>query len=191
MNAYIANTDYNWYKYLSSIKDLDEANFWRPTGNARLATLSPGEPLFFKLKQAYGNMIVGFGLFVMYRPIKFGEAWEVFGDKNGAKTLEVMWQRIAHYANINRHIAPNLNHEIGCILLTSPVFFPEEMWIQGPNDWPANIQSGKYYDTTNGEGKRIFAESMEQVPKQGSFRFAVEQAFQQCKIWLPDNPSTD
>jgi hypothetical protein len=76
-------------------------------------------------------------------------------------------------------------------LLTSPVFLPEEMWIQGPNDWPANIQSGKYYDTTNGEGKRIFAESMEQVPKQGSFRFAVEQAFQQCKIWLPDNPSTD
>jgi hypothetical protein len=29
----------------------------------------------------------------------------------------------------------NLNHEIGCILLTSPIFFPEEMWIQGPNDW--------------------------------------------------------
>src|SRR5664279_4999232 len=74
MNAYIANTDYDWYKYLSSKKDLDEANFWRPTSGAHLAKLSPGEPLFFKLKQAYGNMIVGFGLFVMYRPIKFGEA---------------------------------------------------------------------------------------------------------------------
>ena len=45
MNAYIANTDYNWYKYLSTKKDLDEANFWRPTGNAPLATLSQGEPL--------------------------------------------------------------------------------------------------------------------------------------------------
>ena len=74
MNAYIANTDYDWYKYFSSKKDLDEANFWRPTGNAPLATLSPGEPLFFKLKKDYGNMIVGFGLFVLYKRIKFGEA---------------------------------------------------------------------------------------------------------------------
>ena len=56
------------------------------------------------------------------------------------------------------------------------------MWIQGPNDLPANIQSGKYYDTTNGEGKRIFAECMERVPKQDSFRFAVEQAYQQCAV---------
>jgi len=55
-------------------KDLDEANFWRPTGNAPLVTLSQGESLFFKLKQAYGNKIVGFGLFVIYRPIKFDEA---------------------------------------------------------------------------------------------------------------------
>jgi hypothetical protein len=53
---------------------LDEANFWRPTGNAPLATLSQGEPLFFKLKKDYGNMLVGFGLFVLYKRIKFGEA---------------------------------------------------------------------------------------------------------------------
>jgi putative restriction endonuclease len=88
------------------------------------------------------------------------------------------------------------------------------MWIQGPNDWSFNLPSGKYYDTTNGEGKRIFAESMErvhllhigeqanyninkvaeQIPRygpgqviyprlgQGSFRFAVEQAYQQCAV---------
>ena len=74
MNAYIANTDYDWYKYLSSKKDLDEANFWRPTSRARLTSLSQGEPLYFKLKQDDGNKIVGFGLFVMYKPIKFGEA---------------------------------------------------------------------------------------------------------------------
>jgi putative restriction endonuclease len=56
------------------------------------------------------------------------------------------------------------------------------MWIQGPNDWSFNLPSGKYYDTTNGEGKRIFTESMEQVPKQDSFRSAVEQAYQQCAV---------
>jgi putative restriction endonuclease len=88
------------------------------------------------------------------------------------------------------------------------------MWIQGPNDWSFNLPSGKYYDTTIGEGKRIFAESMErvhllhigeqanyninkvaeQIPRygpgqviyprlgQGSFRFAVEQAYQQCAV---------
>ena len=88
------------------------------------------------------------------------------------------------------------------------------MCIQGPNDWSFNLPSGKYYDTTNGEGKRIFAECMErvhslhigeqanyninkvaeQIPRygpgqliyprlgQGSFRFAVEQAYQQCAV---------
>jgi hypothetical protein len=88
-------------------------------------------------------------------------------------------------------IAATTTASITSILLTSPIFFPEDMWIQGPNDWSFNLPSGKYYDTTNGEGKRIFAEFMERVLKQDSFRFAVEQAFQQCKIWFPDNPSTD
>ena len=125
---------------------MDEANFWRPTGNAPLATLSQGEPLFFKLKKDYGNMIVGFGLFVLYKRIKFGEAWEVFGYKNGAESLEAMWHQIAPYAQINHHSPPDLNHEIGCILLTSPIFFAEEIWIQGPNDWSFNLPSGKYYD---------------------------------------------
>ena len=49
-------------------------------------------------------------------------------------------------------------------------------------DLAANIQSGKYYDTTKVEGMRIFAECMERVPKQDSFRFAVEQAYQQCAV---------
>jgi hypothetical protein len=75
-----------------------------------------------------------------------------------------------------------LNYEIGSILPTSPIFLPEDIWIQGPNDWSFNLQSGKYYDTTIGEGKRIFTECMERVPKQDSFRFAVEQAYQQCAV---------
>ena len=66
-----------------------------------------------------------------------------------------MWHQIAPYAQINHHSPPDLNHEIGCILLTSPIFFPEEMWIQESNDLPANIQTGKYYDTTIGEGKSM------------------------------------
>jgi putative restriction endonuclease len=37
------------------------------------------------------------------------------------------------------------------------------MWIQGPNDWPPNLPSGKYYDTTIKEGKRIWEQSMERI----------------------------
>ena len=33
-------------------------------------------------------------------------------------------------------------------LPASPILFPEEMWIQGPNDWSFNLPFGKYYDTT-------------------------------------------
>jgi putative restriction endonuclease len=55
MNAYIGNTDYDWYSFLSSRPDLDEVNFWRPGGGTTFKSLAPGEPFFFKLKQAHGH----------------------------------------------------------------------------------------------------------------------------------------
>jgi hypothetical protein len=32
MRGFVANTDYEWYRFLSGRPDLDEVNFWRPGG---------------------------------------------------------------------------------------------------------------------------------------------------------------
>ena len=34
MRAWIANTDHEWYRFLSGRPDLDEVNFWRPSSGA-------------------------------------------------------------------------------------------------------------------------------------------------------------
>lgn len=49
MKLFVAITDSNWFDLLRSLPDLDEVNFWQPSGNHRFRALGPGEPLLFKL----------------------------------------------------------------------------------------------------------------------------------------------
>jgi len=159
MKAYIGVTDYEWYTYLHQQGSLDEVNFWTPSGRSFKA-LRHGEPFFFKLKKAYGDAIVGFGLFLMYRTLPIFEAWEVFGTKNGASSFQQMWERVARYTKHKTSQPPRRNHMLGCVLLSTPFFFPKELWIDGPKNWHPNIVSGKGYTTQEGEGKRIWNECM-------------------------------
>lgn len=46
----------------------------------------------------------------------------------------------------------NLNPTIGCIVLTNPVFFQEQDWVDIPEDWSRSIVQGKSYDTAGGLG---------------------------------------
>ena len=174
MRAYIGNTDYDWYRYLSGQENLEEVNFWKPSGGTSFKALNRGQPFFFKLKKAHGDAIVGFGLFVLFRPLPVREAWEVFGTSNGAPSLEVMWRRITQYTKHGKNEPFRPNHLIGCILLASPIFFPKEMWVKGPRDWHPNIVSGKGYDTSRGEGRRIWNACMERVNVLASARPAHE-----------------
>lgn len=172
MRAYIANTDYDWYRHLSALASrpvgLDEANFWKPSGNASFKALAFGEPLVFKLKRAHGDAVVGFGLFAAFRRLPVEEAWRAFGEANGAPTLGDVWRRIAKYAYRTGPPEPyRPRHPIGCILLAAPVFFPRPMWIGGPADWAGSIVTGKTYDTAVGEGRRIWQACLERAATLG------------------------
>lgn len=160
MNASLVNTDYDWYRFLSERPGIDEVNFWRPHGGGgRMRAITPGEPLIFKLKKAYGDAIVGFGQFVMHRQIPVAEAWEVFGQGNGVASEEEFWQRIRRYVRRSgQQVRPT--HMIGCILLTNPIFFPKSLWVDGARDWAPQIVSGKTYDLSTGEGARIWADCL-------------------------------
>jgi len=100
----------------------------------------------------------------MYRALPLMEAWETFGIKNGAASLQQMWTRISAYTKHSSGQAPVRHHKLGCILLSAPVFFPQKLWVEGPRDWSPTIVSGKTYDTSKGEGHRIWNECMERLP---------------------------
>lgn len=156
MHAYIANTDIDWYRHFIRVGADDDINFWKPMGNARFKALSFGQPLIFKAKKAFGNAIIGFGYFTQFHTASVKDAWNAFGPANGAPTLPDMLVRVKKYAQRKGIGTITERHTIGCIILSSSVFFAEEDWIHGPGDWADSIVTGKTYETTLGEGKRIW-----------------------------------
>ena len=98
---------------------------------------------------------------------------------------------------------------VGCIILTEPLFFEEKDWISPPDNWPSNTVVGKVYDMEKDEGRRLFKEVCDRLQRksvssqvvindikepykysfvkhrlgQGAFRVLVTDAyFRQCAI---------
>jgi putative restriction endonuclease len=153
MRLFVAITDSDWFDYLADLRP-DEVNFWRPSGAESFRSLSPGEPLLFKLHSP-NNYIVGGGFFSHYTVLPASFAWGAFGEKNGAKTESEMRRRIEKYRRVEPGSASDYN--VGCILLQSPFFFPRDEWIL-VSDWPPQVVQGKGYSTDDEAGRRIWAE---------------------------------
>lgn len=159
MNAPILVTDHDWFHFLSSRPDLDEVNFWRPSDKRTPRQLQPGMPVIFKLKKEHGDWIVGFGIFARHELLPAWLAWDAFEERNGAPTFADMRERIERLRRSTGAEAPNAgDYEIGCLMITQPVFLPQERWVRPPVDWPANAVQGKAYDLSGGEGARVWAE---------------------------------
>jgi putative restriction endonuclease len=199
VRGYVANTDYDWYRFLAAQQDLDEVNFWFPKYVGAFRAVAPGEPIFFKLKQPH-YAIAGFGLLVRHDVLPAWLAWESFGRGNGAATFEEMCERIGRYRS---DYAPGVaaSYQIGCLIVGDPVFFAPDAWITQPTDWGFNTVRGAGYDLATGEGRRIYeacrllagpqiAADLPAEPErfgraqlvrprlgQGSFRIAVTDAY--------------
>lgn len=152
MRFFISPTDYNWYKFLSD-KSYDEVNFWRP-GRSGFSALLPGELFVFKLKMPY-NAIVGGGFFTSYSLAPIDLVWSAFNTRNGTRTQEEFYDRLARYRERN---SISLNYPtVGCILLSNPFFLQRDEWIKIPSNWSNNIVAGKSYDSKDGaEGERVY-----------------------------------
>lgn len=162
VRAWIANTDYEWYRFLAARPDLDEVNFWRPSGGTFRA-LSAGEPLLFKLKAPH-NAIAGVGFFVHFSILPASLAWAAFEAKNGAASEQAMRSRIETYRRKRRHEEDaGQDYRIGCIILAQPTFFAERDWIPQPRDWHPNTEVGRSQDLTTGEGLRIWQAVMDRL----------------------------
>jgi putative restriction endonuclease len=151
MKFYLGVTDNNWYNYLSTINP-EDINFWQPGGNSNFKILTSGAPFLFKLKSPY-NAIGGVGFFSSQSFLPMSIAWDIFQNRNGCDSLGQFQQMILHY----RKDKINLNPTIGCIVLTNPIFFQKEDWIELPADWKKNIVQGKSYDTSENIGAELWA----------------------------------
>ncbi len=56
----------------------------------------------------------------------------------------------------NRQDKTSINPNIGCIILTNPVFFKKEDWIPAPQDWSKPIVQGKSYSTETTIGNELW-----------------------------------
>ena len=160
MNLFVGNTDFDWYSYHVRRTDVEEVNFWRPMGNAGFSTLKEGELFFFKLKKAHQGKIVGFGQFLMFQKMRVLDAWDTFGFNNGVSSQREMMHRIDYYMRKNGGGSASLHHEIGCIIVTNPVFFPKEYWVDAPENWKDQIVTGKTYAIQDSVGRRIYNDSL-------------------------------
>ena len=159
MKLFVGVTDFDWYTYLSSIENIDEVNFWQPSGDASFKALESGELFLFKLHSPK-NFIAGGGFFAHSTILPVSLAWNSFEIKNGATSLSEMRRRIEKY----RKATPSFeDYSIGCILLEQPFFFPEEQWIPIPADWSPNIVRGKRYFMDNEVGRRLWEQIQERL----------------------------
>jgi putative restriction endonuclease len=153
MRFFVGVTDYDWFRFLASRPGIDEVNFWQPSGGMEFKALHPAEAFLFKLHSPR-NFIVGGGFFAHWSQLPVSLAWDAFGEKNGAASLQEMRARLARY----RRVADDrrADYSVGCILLEQPFFLSESDWIPAPADFSRNIVRGKGYDARTGEGLRLW-----------------------------------
>lgn len=162
MKAWVAVTDLDWFRFLRERPDLDEVNFWQPSGGRRFGAIQPGELFLFKLHYPE-HAIVGGGTFLWWSLFPFPIAWEYFGEKNGAASIADMRARIQRYAKVP--IERMASHEIGCLVIQEPFFLAEDDWIDPPPDWAPNIVQGKTYELSTFYGQRLFQEVQEKAAR--------------------------
>ena len=143
VRAYVGVTDPGWYRFLSDRPDLQEVNFWQPSGSRGFQAIAAGEPFFFKTHYPH-NRVVGGGFFSRAVRLHVSEAWELFGEANGVATIHEMRARIARYRRAP--IGTRDDPVIGCLFVRDVRFFAEDATVAAPPRFAPNIVQGKSYD---------------------------------------------
>jgi len=150
LDFYIGNTDISWFDYLRGITP-EDVNFWKPGGNVPFKALTVGAPFLFRLKSPI-SAIGGIGFFSSFSFFPISLAWEVFGNRNGTETYDKFYKTIRRLRDKDNLLEKNPN--VGCIVLTNPVFFKHEDWI--PFKFDSGVVQGAGFTTLTPDGKAIW-----------------------------------
>lgn len=177
MLPFIANTDRRWFDFLSTRMingRVDEVNFWQPSAKRPMKQMSPGEPIFFRLKSPT-HAVAGFGFYAHFQVVNVDQAWDLFGWRNGDDTRSAFYQRIGAYRREDMSITANQRQPMGCTVLRDAHFWPDHRWLPwaAEQGWQPNIVQGK---TENDSlraaqllGQITLAEAMQPADLVGAF----------------------
>jgi putative restriction endonuclease len=183
MKFYLGVTDPGWFKFLAE-RNNEDVNFWQPGGITNFRVISPGEPFLFKLKNPY-NAIAGIGFFSSFSILPLEVAWNIFEERNGATSLIQFRQKISGLRSHANSLSINPN--IGCVVLTDPIFFRQEDWIKSPEDWGRSIVQGKSYDTKTITGLNLWEQIEKVLVKYSLLNRNIEKASQLQLFPPPDS----
>lgn len=158
VRLWVANTDPDWFDFLAAQPNIDEVNFWQPSGGTNFGAIQPGELFVFRLKNPR-NAIGGYGVFSHATNLPISLAWEAFGVKNGAASLAEMRQRVGRYRQDS--LPKDNDYVIGCRIVVQPVFFSKDRWVKQPPSWAGSIVVGKTYSTDAREGLELWERLMD------------------------------
>lgn len=164
VRAYVGVTDTRWHEYLSARPDLDEVNFWRPSG-AGFRALRTGEPFLFKSRFP-DNKVVGGGFYSGFAELRISEAWDFYGERNGTPSRAAMLQAIERY----RRSSTGLDTRIGCVLLRDVQFFGHADALRAPTDFAKNLVQGRTYEVDDLPADHEVFRAFYQLQEQGVYR---------------------
>jgi putative restriction endonuclease len=164
VKAYVGVTDGEWYRFLAARPQVDEVNFWRPSGGRGFRVLTVGEPFFFKSHYPH-NRVVGGGFYSGFAHLPISEAWDLFGEANGVASLGRMRSLVAQYRKAP--IGSGEDPVIGCVFVRNTVFFPQDRSADPPPDFASNVVQGKGYDLALGGVDAYFGDLLMRLGVQG------------------------
>lgn len=183
MKFYVGVTDNEWFDYLSKINP-EDINFWQPGGNSNFKVIQSGAPFLFKLKRP-NNAIGGVAFFSSHSILPISVAWDVFGNRNGSASFQEFENNIKRLRSRDNSLSANPN--IGCVVLTNPVFFKKQDWIPVPDNWANSIVQGKSYSTEDVEGVKLW-EEVEKRLEQYRFYNSADEIKSQLMLEEPSSP---
>lgn len=151
MKFWVGVTDNRWFDFVSS-RGFDEVNFWQPSDRAPFSQLPPGTPFLFKLKRP-NNHVAGGGFFSHYTSLPLSQAWEFFGQENGAESFRQFSRLITSIT----HETANSDRRIGCTVVSNVFYLPRDRWIPVEGLFPRPIMVGKQYESSDGAGAALWA----------------------------------
>ena len=172
---YLGITDKKWYSFLKEEYGIgligEKVNFWT-NRTERVKKFEEGELFLFKLHNIKDSdekgQIVGCGNFDYYEKMTISEAWEKFGRRNGAESLDSLKESLKKHKYKNKKKykkEENLEEstEIGCIILKNVIFFDEDKWRKEPDDWSKYAQPGKTYSNETEIGDELLKEMYDRI----------------------------
>lgn len=160
MKFYAGVTDNEWFYFLGRRKN-EDINFWQPSGRTAFKVLEEGAPFLFKLKNP-ANAIGGVGFFSSHSILPLDVAWDIFEERNGLKSYLEFRNKIIAYRRDGKNSYAN-NPNVGCIVLTDPIFFKEKDWIPTPSNWKNSIVQGKSYNTDSEIGAKLWSDIEQRI----------------------------